>query len=56
MEPSAEMPQTVDIKALSVDIEENGVKLKLTVIDTPGFGDFVDNEKWFVPDSRFGHP
>ncbi len=26
------------------DIEENGVKLKLTVVDTPGFGDFVNND------------
>jgi septin family protein len=26
------------------DIEENGVRLKLTVVDTPGFGDFVNND------------
>ena len=25
------------------DIEENGVRLHLTVVDTPGFGDFVNN-------------
>jgi septin 7 len=31
----------------STDIEENGVRLKLTVVDTPGFGDFVNNdERW----------
>ena len=27
-----------------VDIEENGVRLHLTVVDTPGFGDFVNND------------
>lgn len=26
------------------DIEENGVRLRLTVVDTPGFGDFVNND------------
>lgn len=26
------------------DIEENGVRLHLTVVDTPGFGDFVNND------------
>lgn len=29
---------------LRVDIEENGVRLHLTVVDTPGFGDFVNND------------
>jgi len=29
----------------TIDIEENGVKLRLTVVDTPGFGDFVNNEE-----------
>ena len=33
---------------LSVVIEEQGVRLKLTVTDTPGFGDQINNEKWFV--------
>jgi septin 7 len=28
----------------SLDIEENGVRLRLTVVDTPGFGDFVNND------------
>ena len=26
-----------------VEIEERGVKLRLTVVDTPGFGDTIDN-------------
>uniref|UniRef100_A0A3Q3J1V6 Septin-type G domain-containing protein n=1 Tax=Monopterus albus TaxID=43700 RepID=A0A3Q3J1V6_MONAL len=31
--------QTVEITKHTVDIEEKGVKLKLTIVDTPGFGD-----------------
>ena len=27
-------------------IEEKGLRLKLTVTDTPGFGDHVDNTNW----------
>ncbi|TRY59451.1 hypothetical protein DNTS_002176 [Danionella cerebrum] len=39
--------QTVEITKHTVDIEEKGVKLKLTVVDTPGFGDAVNNtECW----------
>lgn len=29
-----------------VVIEEKGVKMKLTVTDTPGFGDQINNENW----------
>ncbi|XP_074547189.1 septin 5b [Halichoeres trimaculatus] len=39
--------QTVEITKHTVDIEEKGVKLKLTILDTPGFGDAVNNtECW----------
>lgn len=31
-------------KRPSLDIEENGVRLHLTVVDTPGFGDFINND------------
>lgn len=37
------IPKTVEITKRTVGIEEKGVKLKLTVVDTPGFGDAVDN-------------
>ena len=40
--------QTVNIDTFTVDIEERGVKLRLTVVDTPGFGDAVDNRQWCV--------
>ena len=29
-------------------IVENGVKLRLNIVDTPGFGDQVNNENWYV--------
>lgn len=42
-------PKTVNIQAISADIEENGVRLRLTVVDTPGFGDFVNNDDSWRP-------
>jgi septin 7 len=42
-------PKTVSIQAISADIEENGVRLRLTVVDTPGFGDFVNNDDSWRP-------
>lgn len=57
--PSADIiPKTVSIQSISADIEENGVRLRLTVVDTPGFGDFVNNDESWRPivdniDSRF---
>ncbi|KAH7104265.1 Septin-domain-containing protein, partial [Auriculariales sp. MPI-PUGE-AT-0066] len=30
-------------------IDENNVRLRLTVVDTPGFGDFVDNDQSWKP-------
>jgi septin 2 len=41
--------QTVSIDATTVDIEEKGVKLRLTVVDTPGFGDAVNNQQCWQP-------
>ncbi|KAI4897563.1 hypothetical protein NFI96_020850 [Prochilodus magdalenae] len=39
--------QTVELTKHTVGIEEKGVKLKLTIVDTPGFGDAVNNtESW----------
>ncbi|KAI9462471.1 cell division control/GTP binding protein [Lactarius psammicola] len=47
--PDAERSQTVAIQSISADIEENGVRLRLTVVDTPGFGDFVNNDDSWKP-------
>ena len=43
------VPKTVSIQSISADIEENGVRLRLTVVDTPGFGDFVNNDDSWRP-------
>ena len=48
-DPAQERPKTVNIESISADIEENGVRLKLTVVDTPGFGDFVNNSSAWQP-------
>ncbi|XP_018612774.1 neuronal-specific septin-3-like isoform X3 [Scleropages formosus] len=47
------IPKTVEIKSISHDIEEKGVRMKLTVIDTPGFGDHINNENCWQPIMRF---
>ncbi|RXN15411.1 neuronal-specific septin-3-like isoform X2 [Labeo rohita] len=43
------IPKTIEIKTISHDIEEKGVRMKLTVIDTPGFGDQINNENCLRP-------
>ena len=48
VEPTHETPETVEIQSITADIEENGVKLRLTVVDSPGFGDFVNNEQRYT--------
>ncbi|XP_066930117.1 septin-2-like isoform X2 [Clytia hemisphaerica] len=41
--------RTVSVSQSTVEIEEKGVKLKLTVVDTPGFGDSIDNSDSWSP-------
>ncbi|XP_056143520.1 neuronal-specific septin-3 isoform X2 [Lampris incognitus] len=41
--------KTVKLESISHMIEEKGVKMKLTVIDTPGFGDQINNENCWEP-------
>ncbi|KAK7032759.1 Septin-type G domain-containing protein [Favolaschia claudopus] len=43
LHPAADRPKTIAIESTQAVIEENGVRLRLTVVDTPGFGDFVNN-------------
>ncbi|CAI5293704.1 ASB_HP2_G0031420.mRNA.1.CDS.1 [Saccharomyces cerevisiae] len=40
---------SVKINAATTTIEENGVNLKLTVVDAPGFGDAIDNTDSWKP-------
>lgn len=42
-------PSTVEIKSVSHVIEEKGILLKLTVTDTPGFGDHINNQDCWMP-------
>ncbi|KAF8207026.1 Septin-domain-containing protein [Mycena galopus ATCC 62051] len=49
LHPGAEMPTTVAIENIQADIEENGIRLRLTVVDTPGYGDKVDNSTSWKP-------
>uniref|UniRef100_A0A8B9N3Z1 Septin 12 n=1 Tax=Accipiter nisus TaxID=211598 RepID=A0A8B9N3Z1_9AVES len=43
------IPKTVQVQSISHVIEEKGVKMKLTVTDTPGFGDQINNENCWDP-------
>lgn len=36
--------QTVAITKKTVDFVEKGVKLRLNIVDTPGFGDAIDDK------------
>ena len=47
--PSAEerMVSTVEIEPYTVEIDEQGVKVRLTVVDTPGYGDNLTGENQF---------
>ncbi|KAI9203639.1 Septin-type guanine nucleotide-binding (G) domain-containing protein [Polychytrium aggregatum] len=47
--PSDPQRQTTEIMTVSHVIEENGVKLKLTITDTPGYGDQVNNDNCWEP-------
>ncbi|KAL7750802.1 Cell division control protein 3 [Sorochytrium milnesiophthora] len=47
--PANDIRSTVDITQLTAELQENEVNLKLSVIDTPGFGDFVNNEESWKP-------
>merc|ERR1719420_1592453 len=41
--------QTMQVETHHAVLEENGVRLDLTVVDTPGFGDAVDNTDCWQP-------
>jgi len=52
-EEVAPAKQTLEVETHSVVLEEGGVKLSLTVVDTPGFGDQVDNSGCWLPISSY---
>ncbi|KAL5288458.1 SEPT7 family protein [Megaselia abdita] len=47
--PSMRIKKTVAVESTKVLLKENGVNLTLTVVDTPGFGDAVDNSNCWAP-------
>ncbi|KAF2220139.1 cdc 10 like protein [Elsinoe ampelina] len=49
MNPAETIRSTTEIHPVSHVIEENGVKLRLNIVDTPGFGDLVNNDRCWDP-------
>ncbi|PVU84760.1 hypothetical protein BB559_005152 [Furculomyces boomerangus] len=41
--------KTVDINIHKAELEEKMFRVKLNIIDTPGFGDYVDNNECWLP-------
>jgi len=33
---------------IELELDEEGTRVSLTIVDTPGFGDQIDNEAWLV--------
>ncbi|ORY47736.1 Septin [Rhizoclosmatium globosum] len=48
-----QLDRTVNIDVVRADIEEKGFNVRLTVIDTPGFGDYANNQDCWVPIVQF---
>lgn len=44
-----QLDKSVDIDIISAELEEKNFRVRLTVIDTPGFGDYVNNRDSWVP-------
>jgi len=40
----AHVEEGIKIKPVNVELEEDGVRIALTIVDTPGFADNIDNE------------
>jgi septin 3/9/12 len=47
--PHEPVRTTTEIEAVSHMIEENGVRLRLNIIDTPGYGDQINNDRCWDP-------
>lgn len=47
--PSQRIKKTVQVETSCTLLKENGVNLTLTIVDTPGFGDAVDNSNCWQP-------
>ena len=49
MMPEEPVRTTTEIHPVSHVIEENGVRLRLNIVDTPGYGDLVNNDRCWDP-------
>ncbi|KAF2150544.1 cdc 10 like protein [Myriangium duriaei CBS 260.36] len=49
LSPGETARSTTEIHPVSHIIEENGVRLRLNIVDTPGFGDLVNNDRCWDP-------
>ncbi|KAJ3128599.1 hypothetical protein HK098_004025 [Nowakowskiella sp. JEL0407] len=48
-----QMERTVQIDVVRAEIEEKNFNVRLSIIDTPGFGDYVNNQDCWVPVVEF---
>lgn len=48
--PSARdrVSRTTQVEKRYIELDEKGVKLRVTVVDTPGYHDAVNSEEWYV--------
>lgn len=47
--PEEVVRSTTEIHSVSHIIEENGVRLRLNIVDTPGYGDLINNDRCWDP-------
>ncbi|CED83071.1 probable cdc12-septin [Phaffia rhodozyma] len=50
---SKQLDKTTEVDIIKAELEEKAFKVKLTVIDTPGFGDYVNNRDSWGPIVEF---
>ncbi|EOR02763.1 hypothetical protein E3P92_01919 [Wallemia ichthyophaga] len=49
LNPDEQSRSTTEIQTVSHVVQENGVRLRLNIVDTPGFGDHVNNDGCWEP-------
>ncbi|KAJ4306789.1 cell division control protein [Collariella sp. IMI 366227] len=49
LNPDEIIRSTTEIQSVSHIIEENGVRLRLNIVDTPGYGDLINNDRCWDP-------
>ncbi|KAI7899548.1 Septin-domain-containing protein [Cokeromyces recurvatus] len=49
----SQLTRTVDIEITKAELEEKNFQVKLTIVDTPGFGDYVNNHNCWTPVVEF---